>query len=156
MVIDLAVARDSQDGQGGQDRLVSIETVVGGPGSDTIRGDAAANRLVGRAGNDDISGMNGNDSINGGEGRDVLRGEAGQDNIAGGAGNDTFTIFAADVADGTIDTLLNFEGACRPYASTGTDIPASKASMAAGTFTTSSIMLGPSGVSSWSRRTGQP
>ncbi|MBL6459492.1 endonuclease/exonuclease/phosphatase family protein [Belnapia sp. T6] len=122
VVIDLAAARVSQDGQGGQDRLVSIENVVGGPGNDTIRGDAAANRLVGGAGNDAINGMSGNDSINGGEGRDVLRGGAGQDNIAGGAGNDTFTIFAADVADGTIDAILDFEGAGRPYASAGTDL----------------------------------
>ncbi|MBL6082220.1 hypothetical protein JMJ56_30040 [Belnapia sp. T18] len=122
VVIDLAAARANQDGQGGQDRLLSIENVVGGPGNDTIRGDGAANRLVGGAGNDAINGLGGNDSINGGEGRDILRGGAGQDNAAGGVGNDTFTIFAADLADGTTDTILDFEGAGRPYASTGTDI----------------------------------
>ncbi|SDE24429.1 endonuclease/exonuclease/phosphatase family protein [Belnapia rosea] len=122
VVVDLAAARVSQDGQGGQDRLASIENVVGGPGNDTIRGDAAANRLVGGAGNDAINGMGGNDAINGGEGRDVLRGGAGQDNVAGGNGNDTFTIFAADVTDGTVDTILDFEGAGKPYSSADTDI----------------------------------
>ncbi|MCI0756390.1 endonuclease/exonuclease/phosphatase family protein [Teichococcus vastitatis] len=122
VVIDLAAKRASQDGQGGHDRLEGIENIVGGAGNDTIRGDAGANRLVGGAGNDAINGMGGKDAINGGDGRDTLRGGLGQDSLVGGGGNDTFSIFAADLADGTVDTIQDFEGAGLRYAATGTDI----------------------------------
>jgi predicted extracellular nuclease len=122
VVADLAARRASQDGQGGLDVLAGIENIVGGPANDTLRGDGAANRLVGGAGNDAINGMGGNDSINGAEGRDTIRGGLGQDNLTAGADNDTFTFFAADFADGSVDTILDFEGAGRRYATTNTDI----------------------------------
>ncbi len=54
---------------------VVIENALGGPGSDTLIGNAAANDLQGRDGDDQIWGGSGHDSLGGGADRDLLHGE---------------------------------------------------------------------------------
>jgi len=82
----------------GMDRLVSIENIETGAGSDRLTGNAANNSfesgagndfLYGGAGNDSLSGEAGNDRLSGGAGNDLLSGGAGNDYLAGGAGRDT-------------------------------------------------------------------
>ncbi|WP_137179283.1 CARDB domain-containing protein [Roseomonas sp. AR75] len=80
---------------------------TGGPGDDTIHGNAQPNRLEGGGGDDDLRGDggpdtllggiendtlfggSGNDSLLGGDGADSLKGEANSDTLVGGANNDT-------------------------------------------------------------------
>ena len=62
-----------------------IENAKGGPGADTLTGNAAANRLEGAAGSDRIDGAAGADSLAGGR---------GVDSLAGGSGGDVF-VFAS-------------------------------------------------------------
>jgi Ca2+-binding RTX toxin-like protein len=76
----------------GSEQLVSIESVTGGKGNDTLVGDSGANRLHGGAGND------------------VLRGLAGDDVLDGGLGADRFHFAALDLAGGDgRDTIVGFE-----------------------------------------------
>lgn len=65
-------------------QLLSIESVIGGNGNDSITGDLYANRLDGFNGNDTISGGAGDDSLYGSAGNDTLTGEAGADILDGG------------------------------------------------------------------------
>lgn len=62
----------------------------------------------------------GNDNINGSKGDDVIRGGAGADRIQGGAGNDTYVFVAGDLVgslgqnngqSGSVDTIIDFQGA---------------------------------------------
>ena len=69
----------AQDGRGGTDTLISIESVQGGNLNDSLTGDETMNYL---------SGGNGDDVLNGGGGVDTLEGEAGDDILNGGTGND--------------------------------------------------------------------
>jgi serralysin len=62
-----------------EESLREIENVLGGRGSDVIRGDQLGNRLAGNGGDDVINGMTGNDVLSGGLGRDVLTGGLGRD-----------------------------------------------------------------------------
>ncbi len=96
VVISLAKTGPQNSGQG-QDRLVSIENLVGGARNDKLTGNGAGNRLEGGAGNDTLSGLNekdvliggsGKDILKGGNQNDVLRGDGQNDTLLGGAGND--------------------------------------------------------------------
>jgi Ca2+-binding RTX toxin-like protein len=69
----------SNDGDGGQDTLVSIEYIRGSQFDDVIDGDAGNNRLWGEGGNDIIRGGAGDDILDGGPGDDTLDGQAGND-----------------------------------------------------------------------------
>ena len=66
-------------------------TLLGGPGSDTLRTGPAADRVQGDDGNDDLAGGPGADVLDGGLGFDVLRGDEGDDEIK--------------VADGLLDRV---------------------------------------------------
>ncbi|WP_133407096.1 calcium-binding protein [Parashewanella tropica] len=66
-----------------EDKLTSIEGLIGGNQDDVFRGNSANNRLSGRGGNDLIYGNGGHDVIYGG---------SGQDTLYGGSGNDTFGV----------------------------------------------------------------
>lgn len=79
------------------DRLISIESLIGGRFADRLVGSAGNNNLSGENGNDSlsggagddtVSGGNGDDTVAGGDGNDALEGGAGSDILAGGAGND--------------------------------------------------------------------
>lgn len=90
---------------GGNDRVritrtgrtaVTIPTVLlGGSGSDLLRGGAGSNVIVGGDGRDRIQGGASNDILIGGEGRDNIRGGGGQDVVIGG-----YTVF-----DNNLDAL---------------------------------------------------
>lgn len=106
--IDLARARNSTG-----DKLVSVESVIGGRGDDRLVGDRGPNQLNGFAGDDVIRGRGGRDILTGGLGSDHLAGGpgndviwaiGGRDRVAGGRGDDR--IFALD---GAVDTI-----ACGP------------------------------------------
>ncbi len=83
------------DAFGFEDRLNSIEGVVGTDFGDVMDGGAAADFLSGRGGNDLIGGGGGNDRLLGGAGNDSLLGGAGQDTLTGGVGADVFRYFGA-------------------------------------------------------------
>ncbi len=70
------------------DFLVSIESVFGSPGDDTISGNSFNNTLSGEAGNDHLIGAGGADILLGEAGNDILDGGAGRDTLLGGDGSD--------------------------------------------------------------------
>lgn len=88
ITVDLSSLAASNDGWGGNDRLIGIEAVQGSTFSDTIAGDTAANQLDGLDGNDTLNGADGNDTLNGGLGNDSLEGGTGDDVLAGNDGDD--------------------------------------------------------------------
>lgn len=85
--VNLAITAAQNTGQG-TDRLISIENVTGGAGSDSLVGNNLANILIGGIGADTLHGLGGNDTLSGGAGNDSLHGGAGNDQLNGGAGND--------------------------------------------------------------------
>ena len=76
-----------------------IENGIGGPGNDTITGNAARNAL---------SGGNGSDVLRGGRGADRLDGGPGADVLIGGAGGDVF-VFSPG-GGSTRDAIRGFDG----------------------------------------------
>jgi len=88
VTVDLSSLAASNDGWGGNDRLVGIEAIQGSTFADTISGDTAANQLDGLDGNDTLSGADGNDTLNGGLGNDSLDGGTGDDVVSGNDGDD--------------------------------------------------------------------
>ena len=71
-----------QDGAvGARDRVLTVETLLGGSGNDVL-GSTEASALT-------LRGNGGDDTLSGGALDDLLVGGAGADAIAGGAGNDT-------------------------------------------------------------------
>ena len=77
----------SATGQG-TDTLDSIEGVVGGSGSDVLRGDGKVNTLYGLSGNDVLRGGGRPDLLFGGKNADELFGDGGNDDLFGGPGPD--------------------------------------------------------------------
>lgn len=76
--------------------------VRGGPGDDTLTGDARANTLRGGGGNDTLMGGPGNDTLVGEAGADLLYGGAGADTLYGGGGTGTDaadTLYGGDGVD---------------------------------------------------------
>jgi Ca2+-binding RTX toxin-like protein len=86
--IRASLASGSARGEG-SDRLVRIEGLVGGRGSDEFEGGGAANLLFGFGGNDVLSGLGRDDTLFGGMGADTLFGGRGDDDLIGGPGADT-------------------------------------------------------------------
>jgi Ca2+-binding RTX toxin-like protein len=72
----------------GQDRLVSIEWLIGSRFGDRLSGSPRADEIDGRGGGDYIFGANGKDDLFGDEGGDRIDGGPGPDAIDGGAGRD--------------------------------------------------------------------
>jgi len=85
-----------------------IENITAAGGDDIIVGNNAINRLIGGAGSDVVKGMGGNDNIfgdtgndtlEGGDGDDFLSGGLGDDIAAGGRGNDKIFAGSGDTGD---------------------------------------------------------
>jgi len=93
---------DSIQGGDGDDRI------YGGTGNDDLRGDGGNDLLDGGDGNDGLLGGAGHDQLLGGAGNDTLEGGLGNDTMSGGAGNDIFRFRQADIAERSIDTILDF------------------------------------------------
>lgn len=89
-----------------EERLYSIENIVGTELDDTIVGNDDSNTLHGGDGNDILDGGNGNDILDGGNGNDILDGGAGRDTLRGGSGADRF-FFASPSNDN--DRLPDFQ-----------------------------------------------
>ena len=64
------------------------DAVLGGGGSDVLRGSERSEQLVGFGGEDAIWGLTGHERLSGGEGEDELYGGAGHDLLLGGLGAD--------------------------------------------------------------------
>ena len=79
------------------------ERLFGGPGDDTLQGDAGADILFGGLGNDSLVGVGGDDVLRGEGGVDTLDGGEGDDILFGGVGND-------DLDGGLGDDVLRGEG----------------------------------------------
>jgi Ca2+-binding RTX toxin-like protein len=116
IVADLQARTVSNDGDGGQDTLNSVETITGSPFDDTLSGTSNGETLIAGAGNDTLFGRGGNDTLGGGLGDDTLEGGVGSDRVVGGAGNDRFVFRArtegtdnlADFAAGGTDDVIAF------------------------------------------------
>jgi uncharacterized protein YegL len=77
---------------------------------DISRTDDGADTLYGGSGDDILFGQGGNDILIGGEGNDVLIGGTGSDILDGGADTDRDVfLWNLDAADGSIDTVVNFD-----------------------------------------------
>lgn len=77
------------DGEAAEDWVRQMEGVLGGPGADTLFGNAAANTLSGGPGDDLIDSGAGTDTISAGDGRDAVRArDAIRDAVGCGAGVD--------------------------------------------------------------------
>lgn len=94
------------DGEPGEhdDVQSTVETVIGGAGSDTLscgevgctlRGGGGNDKLRGGAGDDTLYGDEGNDDLAGGPGSDLLDGGEGQNRLEGGEGDGDICLAAA-------------------------------------------------------------
>ena len=79
---------------------VSVTSIIGGSGNDTLVGDTSSN-ISGGAGNDTITGGATNDTISGGDGNDSITSGAGNDSVTAGNGNDTL-VLAGNLATGDV------------------------------------------------------
>lgn len=98
--------RGSSDINGIGNRSDNILT--GNNGNNRLSGEDGNDFLYSMGGNDTLSGGNGNDHLNGGDSDDYLAGGLGSDTIVTGAGRDTAAFTAADIREGSIDRLLDF------------------------------------------------
>ncbi len=115
--VAISLVNGTASGGGGNDTLVSIETVFGSPFADTITGDAGANLLFGRAGDDTIDGGAGDDTLSGDEGNDALIGGLGLDTVIFNSATSGVTVnLALGTASGgglgndTLDSIERVEG----------------------------------------------
>jgi Ca2+-binding RTX toxin-like protein len=76
------------DGNGEQDRLISIENVIGTDYNDTMWGNGANNEFQGFGSADDLHGEGGKDTLRGGAGDDTLFGDGDSDALFGDQNND--------------------------------------------------------------------
>ena len=82
---------DTVDGDAGDDVLRGgddIDHLLGGDGDDVLFGGGDDDNVDGEAGNDLLYGDDGNDHVDGGSGNDVLYGGNGDDEVIGNLGND--------------------------------------------------------------------
>lgn len=100
VTVNLAT-QSASDGDGGTDRLLSIEGVLGSLQNDQISGDGLANILDGNGGNDTLDGAGGDDVLKGQDGSDLLISGMGRDYLLGGNGNDTLRLVASGVWSGS-------------------------------------------------------
>ncbi|MBO6504050.1 MAG: M10 family metallopeptidase C-terminal domain-containing protein [Kordiimonadaceae bacterium] len=105
---DILVDLETGEATGGfadGDVLISIESLFGGKGDDTLRALETGSRLNGAGGDDIVTGRSGDDLLAGGNGNDVVTGGAGNDLMNGNRGDDTLNGSAGD------DTLRGSNGA---------------------------------------------
>ncbi|MFM2355573.1 MAG: hypothetical protein RLZZ528_1309 [Pseudomonadota bacterium] len=85
-IVDLRTTTKQDTGYG-QDKLISIEGLVGGTGNDKFTGDDNANEFLGNAGND---------KLKGGLGADIFHSDAGTDILSAGKDSDVDTFLFTD------------------------------------------------------------
>lgn len=91
VTVNLAT-QSASDGDGGTDRLLNMEGVLGSLQNDQVSGDGLANILDGNGGNDTLDGSGGDDVLKGQDGNDVLISGMGRDYLLGGNGTDTLKL----------------------------------------------------------------
>jgi len=122
-----------------------INSLKGGSGNDTLKGDADSKTdIYGNAGNDGITGGTKAETISGGAGNDTIAGGGGADTITGGAGNDTITMGGtletvdAGAGDDTVTAAGNLTAGITVKGGAGTDILEINAAETAGAAGTAS------------------
>jgi len=84
-------------------------SLLGGDGNDTLRGDSLSDTLKGGNGNDLLDGDAGNDLLYGGMGADTLDGGKGTDTLNGGADADVYYFASSDMGKGAAaDHIVGF------------------------------------------------
>ena len=99
VTVNLATGGEVEDSHGDDDKLISIENVIGGGANDTLTGGDGNNVLTGGDGDDTINGGDGDDTISGGMGTNVLHGGMG----------DGDTLVSADSANPTLNSVGGLE-----------------------------------------------
>ncbi|MEW6160246.1 MAG: DUF4347 domain-containing protein, partial [Verrucomicrobiota bacterium] len=89
MMTNLATGAATAIFGGAANGIISIESVIGGKGSDSLSASNNGNVLKGGEGADNLDGGTGNDTLEGEDGWDVLNGGGGIDTLKGGEGKDT-------------------------------------------------------------------
>ncbi|WP_298195115.1 calcium-binding protein [Novosphingobium sp.] len=118
--VDLRITGPQAIGTAGQATLVSIESLAGSYGKDTLIGDDKANWLAGNGDNDILFGNGGND---------WLSADGGNDSLTGGSGADRFSLTELGGIEITRDRITDFNRAegdrivLSNYAVTGTFSP---------------------------------
>jgi Ca2+-binding RTX toxin-like protein len=93
----------ANDGSTGESDNIhgDVEDVVGGPGDDTLTGDAHANEIMGAAGKDTITGGGGADNLIGGVGDDTIQArDVTADRVDCGVGTDAAVVDDVDALNG--------------------------------------------------------
>ncbi len=90
--VEIAIGATSTTG----DRLVGIESAIGGRGDDRLSGDGRDNQLEGGPGDDLLRGRGRDDLVFGGPGDDRVRGDDGDDVVVGDEGTDRLLGGAGD------------------------------------------------------------
>ncbi len=114
VTVNLAIGRTPDDGDGGADKLVSIERAIGSAFDDVLIGNAGKNILMGGAGRDRLVGRDGDDRMVGGGGNDVYAVQDAGDVViedAAGGGSDHINVYV------DYTNAANVEFLCGKYAS---------------------------------------
>jgi Ca2+-binding RTX toxin-like protein len=90
------------------DILLNMESIISGPGDDSLFGNSGPNRIEGGGGSDTLQGGGGTDLLEGQSGNDlfILSGAMGNSSLSGGSGADTYRI----KADASGDVSINTDG----------------------------------------------
>jgi Ca2+-binding RTX toxin-like protein len=110
--MDGGAGNDTMGGGAGDDCMkggAGADAMNGGAGADIMLGEEGADTMNGDSGNDFLDGGDGNDKLNGGDGNDWIAGSAGADQMSGGAGADIFVHRQDEDADGTLNTILDWD-----------------------------------------------
>jgi Ca2+-binding RTX toxin-like protein len=83
--------------------------ILGGAGNDTIGGGDGNDSILGSKGGDLIFAYTGDDAVHGGKGNDIIRGGEGSDILFGGDGKDYFVFDLENFADGSMDTVADYD-----------------------------------------------
>jgi Ca2+-binding RTX toxin-like protein len=83
--------------------------IMGNAANDTIGGGDGDDTILGGTGGDLIFAYKGDDVVNAGKGNDIIRSGEGSDILFGGDGKDIFTFELKDFADGSMDTVADFD-----------------------------------------------
>ncbi|MBL8339069.1 MAG: calcium-binding protein, partial [Rhodoferax sp.] len=105
VVVSLLTSTATSDGDGGQDAVWNIESVIGTGFNDQLIGGLGADTLTGGAGNDTLAGGAGNDRLDGTSGVDTVTYAAATANVTA----ELWRGQALVDGQGGVDTLLNID-----------------------------------------------
>ena len=127
VTIDLGLSTVQHTGGSGNDRLISIESLIGSNFADTLTAASTGSTIQGAGGGDVITGGDGNDILSGGGGSDTITGGGGANTMDGGAGDDSLTggggVNTATYADATsyVAVSLLLQGSAQDTVGAGLD-----------------------------------